>query len=103
MRLPIFLLLLASALVTTFLVLKLGTSKRSANVATLLFALAAGGMLLWMLVAITAFDVVTISDGVEYRDSYPSLAAVGALGVGVNLFAFGKAAVETIDFGGMTT
>lgn len=103
MRLPIFLLLLATAFVTTFLVLKLGTDRQGADVATLLFALSAGGMLVWILVAMTAFDVVTISDGIEYQHSYPSLAAMAALGAGVNLFAFAKASIETIDFGGMTT
>lgn len=103
MRLPIFLLLFASALVATFLVLKLGTDRRGADVATMLFALSAGAMMLWMLVAMTSFSVITVSNGTEHQYSYPSLAAVAALGAAINLFAFAKAAIETIDFGGMTT
>lgn len=103
MRLPLFGLLFACALVTTFVILKVGMDGRSSRRASFLVALSAAGILLWGLVSMSAFEVVTVSNGTELTYSYPSLAVVGVIGAAVCLYSLAKSAVETISFGGMST
>ena len=102
MRLPIWLLLFAAALVSTFVVIKVGTERSDAQAATLVFVLGAAGAVVWGIVSMSAFELVSLDGGTEHTYSYPSLAVLAVIGAGINLFAMAKAAIETIDFGGMS-
>lgn len=97
MQLAIFLLLLASALVATGVALRLATSVRNRSGVAFSVGLAAGGLVLWLLVTISAFNVVTISDGVETVYSYPSLGVLGVLGVGVSVLIIGRGSIELLN------
>ena len=97
MQLAIFVLLLASALVATGLALRLATSVRNRSGVAFSVGLAAGGLVLWLLVTVSAFSVTTISDGVEMTHSYPSLGVLGVLGVGVTVLIIGRGSIELLN------
>ena len=97
MQLGIFLLLLASALVSTGVALRLATSVRDRSGVLFSVGLAAGSGVLWLLVTAGAFSVTTISDGVETTHSYPSLGVLGVLGVGVAALIVARGSITLID------
>lgn len=96
MRLPIFILLLASALAGTASALRLATSVRERSGVLLSVGLAAGSVVLWLLVTISAFNVVSVSNGTELVNSYPSLGVLGVLGVGVSVLILGRGSLELL-------
>lgn len=96
MRLPIFLVLLVAALVGTAVALRLATTtSRRANV-EFATGLSAGTALVWLLVTIAAFNVVTVSGGTQFTNSYPALGVVGVLGVGVSVLILAKGSIELL-------
>lgn len=97
MRLPIFLVLLASALVGTGAALRLATRVSDRDGVLFATALSAGTAALWSLVAISAFNVVSLSGGSSFQNSYPALGVVGTLGVGVSLLILSKGSIELLD------
>ena len=96
MRLPIFLVLLAAGLVGTAAALRLSTTVSREQDIMFATALSAGTVVMWLLVTISAFNVVTVSNGTELTNSYPSLGALGVVGVGVSLLISGKGATELL-------
>jgi hypothetical protein len=97
MRLPIFVLLLATGLLGTALSLRLATRVSDKQGIAFATGLAGGGVLVWLLVTISAFNVVSVSNGSELTHSYPSLATLGVVGVGVSLLVLGKGSLELLD------
>jgi len=97
MRLPIYLLLLAASLVGTAKALRLGTRVSDRDGVLFATALAAGTAVVWLLVSIASFSVVTVSNGTEIVHSYPALGAVGVLGVGVSVLVLGKGSLQLLD------
>jgi len=97
MRLPIFVLLLAVALVGTAIALRLGLTVSQASEVEFATGLAGGTAAVWLLVTIAAFNVVTVSNGTEIANSYPSLGVLGVVGVGVSVLIFGKGATELLN------
>jgi len=97
MRLPIYLLLLAASLVGTATALRLGTRVSDRDGVLFATALAAGTAVVWLLVSIASFSVVTVSNGTEIVHSYPALGAVGVLGVGVSVLVLGKGSLQLLD------
>lgn len=97
MRLPIFLLLLGVALVGTAIALRLSTTVSREQDVMFATGLAAGTAAIWLLVTISAFEVVTVSGGSELSNSYPSLGVLGVLGVGVSVLILGKGSLELLD------
>jgi|SRR6056297_925206 len=97
MRLPIFLVLLSASLIGTGIALRMATTVSRRN--DVLFATALGGgmALMWLLVAISAFSVVTVSGGSTITNSYPSLGVVGVVGVGVSITILGKGSLELLQ------
>jgi len=96
MRLPIFLVLLAGALVGTAIALRLATSTTDRQAVEFATGLAAGTAATWLLVTVAAFNVVSVSGGTEITHSYPSLGAFGVLGVGVSTLILGKGSLELL-------
>jgi hypothetical protein len=96
MRLPIFLVLLAAALVGTAIALRIATTTRSRDGVEFATVLSAGTTPLWLLVTISAFNVVTVSGGSEFANSYPSLGVLGVLGVGVSVLVLAKGSIELL-------
>ena len=96
MRLPIFVLLLGAAFIGTAVALRLST--RVSQRQDILFAtgLAAGCAVTWLLVTVSAFEVVTVSNGTELSNSYPALGALGVVGVGVSILISGKGSLELL-------
>ena len=97
MRLPLFALLFAAALVATFVVFSVGMRRNSDAAARLVLVVSAGAIVLWGVTAMSAFEVVTVSNGTEFQNSYPSLAVLSALGGAANLFALYQSAIRTLD------
>jgi len=97
MRLPIYVLLLATSLVGTATALRLGTRVSDRDGVLFATALAAGTAVVWLLVSIASFNVVTVSNGTEIVHSYPALGAVGVLGVGVSVLVLGKGSLQLLD------
>jgi hypothetical protein len=97
MRLPIYAILLTAALVGTGVALRLSTTVRDRS--GIRFATALSGALagLWLLVTITSFNVVTVSNGSELTHSYPGLAVIGVVGTGVSILILGKGSLELLD------
>ena len=96
MRLPLFALLFAAALLGTAVALRLSTTVRSTDGIGFATALSAGTAALWMVVIISAFEVVSVSGGSEISNSYPGLAVLGVIGVGVSIAIAGKGALELL-------
>lgn len=96
MRLPLFMLLFAVALLVTALTIYTGLKGRSE--ARTGVVLSAAGLGVCGLVTMSAFQVVTVSGGQEFTYSYPTLAIVGVIAGAVNVFALFKSSVE--EFGG---
>lgn len=97
MRLPIFLVLLAAALVGTAAALRLATSVSRRQDIMFATALSGGTVFVWLLVTISAFNVVSVSNGSELANSYPSLGVLGVVGVGVSILIAGKGSLELLN------
>jgi hypothetical protein len=97
MRLPIFLVLLAAGLVGTAAALRLATRVSDRQGVAFATGLGAGCVVVWLLVSISAFNVVTVSNGSELTHSYPSLGVLGVLGVGVSILVLGKGSLELLQ------
>ena len=97
MRLPIFVLLLAGALVGTALALRLATQVDDQQGVEFATGLSGGTLALWLLVTISAFNVVSVSNGSELTNSYPSLGVLGVVGVGVSTLILGKGSLELLN------
>lgn len=96
MRLPIFVLLLAGALVGTGLALRLSMTVRREAGVRFATGLSAATAVLWLLVTIAAFNVVSVSGGSELTYSYPSLGVLGVLGAGISVLILGKGSLELL-------
>jgi len=97
MRLPIFLLLLGAALVGTTVALRVATTTSRRQGVTFATGLSAGTVAIWLLVTISAFNVVTVSGGSEFVHSYPGLGVIGVVGVGVSVLILGKGSLELLN------
>lgn len=97
MLLAIFAVLLVSALVGTGVALRLSTRVRDRQGVLFATGLSAGTLVVWLLVTVSAFNVVTVSNGVEVTNSYPSLGALGVLGVGVSTLILGKGSLQLLQ------
>lgn len=96
MWLPIYAILLVAALVGTAVALRLALSVRTESGVGYATALAAGVSTIWLLVIVSSFNVVTVSNGTEIANSYPGLGVVGVLGAGVSVLIFGKGSIELL-------
>jgi len=97
MRLPIFVVLLVAGLIGSALALRLAT--RTSDRQGVMFAtgLAGGTAAVWGLVTIASFNIVSYSGGSTLTDSYPSLATLGVVGVGVSLLILFKGSAELLQ------
>ncbi|MDR9381772.1 MAG: hypothetical protein RI560_08915 [Natronomonas sp.] len=96
MRLPLYAILFTAALLGTFITLRMAMTARSQTeieFATTISAALAG---IWLLVVITSFNVVTVSNGTEFSHSYPGLAVLGFVGMGVSTLILGKGSIELL-------
>lgn len=96
MRLPIYLVLLTASLVGTAVALRLSTTVRSQSGIRFATVLSGGLVGLWLLVVISSFNVVTVSNGTEMANSYPGLATTGVVGAGVSILILGKGSIELL-------
>ena len=96
MRLPIYGLLLAAALLGTAGALRLSMTVRDASGVQFATALSAGTAALWLLVTVASFNVVTVSNGTEIANSYASLGALGVVGVGASILILAKGSLALI-------
>jgi hypothetical protein len=96
MRLPIYAILLAASLVGTAVALRLSTTVRAESGIRFATALSGGLTGLWLLVTITSFNVVSVSNGSEIAHSYPGLAVIGVLGTGVSILILAKGSIELL-------
>lgn len=96
MRLPIYAILLTASLVGTAVALRMSTTVRTDSGIRYATALSGGLTGLWLLVAVTSFNVVSVSNGTEITHSYPGLAVVGVLGTGVSILILGKGSLELL-------
>lgn len=97
MRLPIFLVLFAAALLGTAAALRMATSVTQRDDVMYATALSGGTVFMWLLVTISAFNVVSVSNGTEITNSYPSLGVLGVVGVGVSILISGKGSLELLN------
>ena len=97
MQLGIFLVVLAAALVGTGVALRMATRVRDRSGILFSVGLAAGSLVMWLLVTVSAFSVTTVSNGTEITHSYPSLGILGVLGVGVTVLIVGRGAIAVIE------
>jgi len=96
MRLPIFVLLLGVAFLGTAAALRLSTTVRDQAGVQFATGLSAGTLAVWLLVTVSAFNVVTISGGSTITNSYPSLGALGVVGVGVSTLILAQGSLELL-------
>jgi len=97
MRLPIFLVLLAAALVGTAAALRLATRTTTDTGVEFATAMSGGLVGLWLLVSISALNVVSVSNGTELTHSYPALGILGVVGVGVSILILFRGSVALLD------
>lgn len=97
MRLPIFLLLLGGGLLGTAYALRLSMTVSREQDVMFATALSAGTAILWLLVTIAAFNVVTVSNGTEITNSYASLGALGVVGAGASILILAKGSIALMD------
>lgn len=97
MRLPIFVLLLGVGLVGTAIALRTATSTTRRQGIAFATGVAAGLVVVWLLVTIGAFNVVSVSGGTELTHSYPGLGVLGVVGVGVSVLILGKGSLELLN------
>jgi len=95
-RLPIFVVLLIAALAGTAAALRLSLRVRDRQGVGYATGLAAGTLVVWLLVTVSAFNVVTVSNGTELTYSYPALGVFGVLGVGVSTLILGKGSLTLL-------
>jgi len=93
----IYLVLLVSALVGSGITLRIATSTSETRAVRYATALAASTVVLWLLVTIGSFNVVTVSGGSELTHSYPSLGVVGVLGVATSIIVLVKGSIELLN------
>lgn len=96
MRLPIYAILLTVSFVGTAVALRLATTVRSESGIGYATALSGGLSALWLLVIISSFNVVSVSNGNEIAHSYPGLAVIGVLGAGVSILILAKGSIELL-------
>ena len=96
MQVGIFIVLLAGALAATGYALRLATSVNDRSGIAFSVGLASGGLVLWLLVTVSAFNVVVVEGGNENVFSYPSLGVLGVLGVGVSVLIVGRGSIELL-------
>lgn len=96
MRLPIYVLLLAAALVGTAVALRLSMTVRDQSGIQFATAMSGGTAALWLLVTVASFNVITVSNGSELTNSYPGLGALSVVGVGVSTLILAKGSLELI-------
>jgi hypothetical protein len=96
MRLPIYAILLTASLVGTAVALRMSTTVRTDSGIRYATTLSGGLTGLWLLVTVTSFNVVSVSNGTEITHSYPGLAVVGVLGTGVSILILGKGSLELL-------
>lgn len=97
MRLPIYAVLLAAALVGTAAALRLSTTVNDRGGLQFATALSAGTAAVWLVVTVASFNIVSISGGTEFTNSYPSLAAVAVAGAGVSTLVLAKGSLTLLD------
>jgi uncharacterized protein GlcG (DUF336 family) len=97
MRLPLFALLLAVAFLGTTVALRLGLTVSDDAGVQFATALSAGALVVWLLVTVSAFNVVTVSGGSTITNSYPSLGALGVIGAGVSTLILGKGSLTLLN------
>ena len=93
----IYVVLLIAALAGTGVTLRIATSTSQTRAVRYATALAASTVVLWLLVTIGSFNIVTVSGGSELTHSYPSLGAVGVLGVALSTLVLVKGSVELLN------
>ena len=96
MRLPIFLVLFAAALLGTGLALRGATTAQGRQDVAFATGIGGGSAALWLLTVVGAFNVVSVSGGETITNSYPSLAVLGIVGVGVSLLVLAKGSLELL-------
>lgn len=96
MRLPIFLLLFGAGLIGTGIALRTATTAARRQGVAFATGIGAGSVALWLLVTIGAFNVVSVSNGTEITHSYPGLAVLGIIGVGVSMLVLAKGSLELL-------
>jgi len=96
MRLPIFLLLFGAGLIGTGVALRTATTTQRRQGVAFATGIGGGSVALWLLVTIGAFNVVSISNGTEITHSYPGLAVLGIVGVGVSMLVLAKGSLELL-------
>lgn len=96
----IYVVLLLTAIVGTAFVIRVGAegdvggvelSMRTGIVAS------AAVLVLWGLVAINSFEIVTYSNGTEFANSYPQLAWIAVAGGAIALYSMLQATLEEIQ------
>ena len=97
MRLPIYVVLLLTALVGTGVALRLSMTVRDEAGFQFATALSAGTAALWLLVTVSSFNVLTVSGGSSITNSYPSLGALGVIGVAASILILGKGSLALLD------
>lgn len=96
MDLLLFALLFAAALSGTAIMLRVAMTRSSQSAVQFATVISGGVALLWLLITVSAFELTTVSGGSEFSYSYPSLSAVGVIGVGLSLLVLYKGAVESL-------
>jgi hypothetical protein len=96
MRLPIFLLLFGGGLIGTAVALRTATTTQRRQGVAFATGIGGGSVALWLIATIAAFNVVTVSNGVEITHSYPSLAVLGIVGIGVSMLVATKGSLELL-------
>ena len=86
MRLPIFLLLFGAALIGTGVALRTATTTQRRQGVAFATGIGGGSVALWLLVTI----------GTEITHSYPGLAVLGIVGVGVSMLVLAKGSLELL-------
>lgn len=97
MRLPIYLLLLAVAFVGTAAAFRLSTTVNDRSGELFATGVSAGTLVVWLLVSVSSFNVVTISGGSSIANSYASLGALGVIGAAVSTLILGKGSLTLLD------
>jgi len=93
----VYALLLVFALVGSGVTLRIATSTSETRAVQYATALSAATIVLWLLVTVGSFNVVTYSGGSEFTNSYPSLAVVGVLGVATSVIVLAKGSIELLN------
>jgi|APHM01.1.fsa_nt_gi hypothetical protein len=97
MQLTLWIVLLVTAIVSSAISLSVGMTRASDTAVQVSMVSAAGSGVFWLLSMVGAFRVETISNGSVITRSYPGVATLGVVGLGLAVLVIYRGSIEVLQ------